>query len=380
MDAQQELQQTCLYQRHLAYGAKMVGFAGYCMPVQYPNGLLWEHRHTRSHAGLFDVSHMGQIRVAGPNAAQALEALVPANILDLPAGRQRYTFFTNEDGGILDDLMITNQGDAGFLLVVNAARKHQDLAWLQQHLACPTEYLEARALLALQGPAAAKILANRIPEIETMRFMDARSLSWQGIELWVSRSGYTGEDGFEISVLAQHANMLCSALLEDESVSLIGLGARDSLRLEAGLCLYGHDIDETTSPVEAQLTWAIPKVRRNGGTRAAGFPGAARILRELESGVSRVRCGILPDGRGAMREGTQLFDSPEDGTPIGRITSGCFGPSCERSIAMGYIPPRLATPGTRLWGEVRGKRIGAEVTPLPFYRHNYCRSPQTNNL
>lgn len=369
----QDLAQTCLHQHHLSYGAKMVPFAGYSMPVQYPNGLLWEHRHTRKQAGLFDVSHMGQIRLSGPTAAAELESLVPADIQGLKPGRQRYTYFTNPHGGILDDLMVTNQGEAGYLLVVNAARKQQDLAWLQEHLRCPIEYLEDRALLALQGPAAAAVLTEILPEVETMRFMDALTLNGQGLELWISRSGYTGEDGFEISVPSADASTLCSRLLEAEPVSWIGLGARDSLRLEAGLCLYGHDIDEQTSPVEANLTWAIQKVRRNGGARAGGFPGADRILTELESGVTRTRCGILPDGRGAMREGTQLFAAAEDTEPMGQVTSGCFGPSCDRSIAMGYLPPALATPGTRIFGEVRGKRIGAEVTTLPFYPHQYRR-------
>ena len=371
---QNTLAKTCLHQHHLSYGAKMVPFAGYDMPVQYPNGLLWEHRHTRKHAGLFDVTHMGQIRLQGPSAAAELEMLVPADIQGIQPGRQRYTYFMNENGGILDDLMVTNQGESGLLLVVNAARKEHDLAWLQQHLNCPIQYLEDRALIALQGPDAAAVLQSLLPQTENMRFMDAIATNWQGAELWISRSGYTGEDGFEISIPASDASALCATLLENEKVSWIGLGARDSLRLEAGLCLYGHDIDEQTSPVEANLAWAIQKVRRKGGAREGGFPGAERILAELESGITRTRCGILPDGRGAMREGTQLFASPEDSEPIGQVTSGCFGPSCERSIAMGYLPIALATPGTRIWGEVRGKRIGAEVTTLPFFPHNYHRA------
>ncbi|MFU8779756.1 MAG: glycine cleavage system aminomethyltransferase GcvT, partial [Kiritimatiellia bacterium] len=251
METQITLAQTCLYNRHLTYGAKMVPFAGYSMPVQYPNGLLWEHHHTRKHAGLFDISHMGQMRITGPNAATGLEALVPADIQGLLPGRQRYTYFTNADGGILDDIIVTHQGEAGLLLVVNAARKTHDLAWLQEHLNTPVEPLEDRALLALQGPAATDALAQMIPAIEAMRFMDAIIANWQGTELWISRSGYTGEDGFEISVAESHANDFCGKLLEDEKVSLIGLGARNSLRLEAGLCLYGHDINEQTSRIEA---------------------------------------------------------------------------------------------------------------------------------
>ena len=370
---QNTLSHTCLYERHVSYGAKMVPFAGYSMPVQYPKGLLWEHRHTRTHAGLFDVSHMGQIRLSGSTAAQELESLVPADIQGLKPGRQRYTFFTNSEGGILDDIMVANQGEAGLLLVVNAARKEADLAWLQEHLSCPVEYQQDRALIALQGPQAVNVLAGIIPDVANMRFLDTITALWQNTEIWISRSGYTGEDGFEMSLPSEMANAFSLQLLDQEAVTLVGLGARDSLRLEAGLCLYGHDIDESTSPVEANLTWAIQKVRRQGGAREGGFPGADRILAELESGPARIRCGILPDGRGAMREGTPLFADPEDSETIGQVTSGCFGPSCERSIAMAYIPTSLAKPGTRIWGEVRRKRIAADVTTLPFYPHNYNR-------
>ncbi len=372
---QNTTKKTCLYERHLSYGAKMVPFAGYSMPVQYPNGLLWEHRHTREQAGLFDVSHMGQIRLSGSKAAQELETIVPADIQGLKPGRQRYTFFTNAAGGILDDIMVANQGEAGLLLVVNAACKQADLAWLQQHLTGPIEYLADRALVALQGPKAATVLANIIPDIQTMRFMDTIITPWQGAELWISRSGYTGEDGFEISLPADNANAFCIQLLDHDAVAWIGLGARDSLRLEAGLCLYGHDINAETSPVEANLTWAIQKARRQGGSREGGFPGADRILAELASGPARIRCGILPDGRGAMREGTPLFATPDDSEAIGQVTSGCFGPSCERSIALAYLPTSLANPGTRIWGEVRKKRIPAEVATLPFHPHNYHRNP-----
>ena len=368
-----DLAHTCLHKLHLSYGARMVPFAGYSMPVQYPKGLLWEHRHTREKAGLFDVSHMGQIRLPDAKAAAELETLVPADILGLRPGRQRYTYFTNADGGILDDLMVTNQGEAGLLLVVNAACKQNDLAWLQENLRTPVESLPDRALLALQGPQAAAVLADCIPPVADMRFLDARIVETQGIELWITRSGYTGEDGFEISLPADQANAFCGMLLEHEAVTLIGLGARDSLRLEAGLCLYGHDMDTQTSPIEANLSWAIQKVRRIGGARAGGFPGATRILAELEDGVTRIRCGILPDGRGAMREGTALFATAEDSAPIGRVTSGCFGASCERSIALAYLPPETATADTRIWGDVRGKRVGAEVTTLPFYPHRYHR-------
>jgi aminomethyltransferase len=367
------LSQTCLYKLHLSYGAKMVPFAGYSMPVQYPKGLVWEHNHTRNKAGLFDVSHMGQIRLTGKNAAAELEKLVPADILGLAPGRQRYTYFTNPEGGILDDIMVTNQGDAGLFLVVNAARKAHDLAWLQEHLQSPVEYLESRALLALQGPAAVIALTPLLPQIANMRFMDAATITWQSAEIWISRSGYTGEDGFEISLPESIANAFCGRLLENDHVTLVGLGARDSLRLEAGLCLYGHDINENTSPAEAGLDWAIQKIRRTKGTRAGGFPGDTRILQELGCLPARIRCGLLPDGRGAMREGTPLFALPDDDAPIGHITSGSFGPSVERSIAMGYLPAKLAVKGTRVWGEVRGKRIGAEVSQLPFLTHKYYR-------
>jgi aminomethyltransferase len=357
---------------HTSHGAKMVPFAGYSMPVQYPKGILWEHRHTRSHAGLFDVSHMGQIRMADNNAAEELEKLVPADIINLKPGRQRYTFFTNAEGGIIDDLMVTNQGDAGLLLVVNAACKQTDLQWLQQ-LKTSVQYLDNRALIALQGPKASLALANELPAVMQMRFMDAIITQWKEQEVWVSRSGYTGEDGFEISLPARQATAFCQLLREQEDVTLVGLGARDSLRLEAGLCLYGHEIDTTTSPVEADLQWAIQKSRRSDGEREGGFPGAERILQELQEGTDRKRCGLLPEGRGAMREGTPLFAEEDDSTPIGTVTSGCFGPSCERSIAMGYLPTNLSEPGTQVWGEVRGRRILSEVTRLPFYPHQYCR-------
>jgi aminomethyltransferase len=368
----QDLSTTCLYELHREYGAKMVPFAGYSMPVQYPNGVLWEHRHTRSKAGLFDVSHMGQILLPGAAAAAALEKLVPADITSLKPGRQRYSFLTNTEGGVLDDIMVTNQGN-GLLLVVNAGCKVDDLAWLQEQLDTTIEPLPDRALLALQGPMAIDALAALIPGVATMKFMDAVTFEWQGAPLWITRSGYTGEDGFEISIPDHHAGTFTRRLLEQEYVALIGLGARDSLRLEAGLCLYGHEIDAATSPIEAGLGWAIQTVRRTGGAREGGFPGAKRILAEMATGPGQVRCGIMPEGRGAMREGTLLFAGPEDDEPAGRVTSGCFGPSCERSIAMAYLPPTRATPGTGIWGEVRGRRIAAEVTPLPFFPHRYCR-------
>ena len=374
-----DLKRTILYDLHLDLGAKMVPFAGWEMPVQYPPGVMKEHLHTRAAAGLFDVSHMGQVILrpksgALEDAAAALESLVPVSVLGLKEGRQRYALFTNEAGGILDDLMVANRGDHLFL-VVNAARAEADFAHLRAHLSdsCEIEVIADRALIALQGPKAEAALSRLNPYAAGMRFMDSASLGLFGEECWVSRSGYTGEDGYEISIPAAHAEELARALLEMEEVAPIGLGARDSLRLEAGLCLYGHDIDETTSPVEAALEWAIQKVRRRGGARAGGFPGAARILDELETGARRRRVGLLPEGRAPMREGTALFASETGGESIGTITSGGFGPSLERPVAMGYVPAELAANGTRLWGEVRGRRLAARVADLPFRPANYRR-------
>jgi len=358
-----DLRRTCLYDLHLELGAKMVPFAGYEMPVQYPMGVMGEHNHTRAHAGLFDVSHMGQVILRAP--AAALEALVPVDVKGLPEGRQRYALFTNADGGILDDLMVTNRGDHLFL-VVNAACKEADIAHLQAHLS-GVEPVTDRALLALQGPEAETALARLVPGVAAMRFMDASVFDWEGAELWVSRSGYTGEDGYEVSVPEARAEALARALLAMPEVAPIGLGARDSLRLEAGLCLYGHDIDTTTTPVEGALTWAIQKRRRLEG----GFPGAPRILRELAEGPDRLRVGLRPEGRAPMREGTPLYAAEDAAAPIGTITSGGFGPTVGAPIAMGYLPAWLAAPGTRVWGEVRGKRLPAVVSPLPFRPSTY---------
>ncbi len=357
----------------------MVPFAGYEMPVQYRLGVMKEHLHTRAAAGLFDVSHMGQVLLRPrsgqlEDAAEALETLVPVSVLGLKEGRQRYAMFTNETGGILDDLMIANRGDHLFV-VVNAACKLADVAHMRTHLSesCEIEVVEDRSLIALQGPRAEEVLARFNPYVEGMRFMDSVNLGFFGEECWVSRSGYTGEDGFEISVPNGKAEELAHALLAMEEVEPIGLGARDSLRLEAGLCLYGHDIDETTSPVEAALEWAIQKVRRRGGEREGGFPGAARILRELEEGAGRRRVGILPEGRAPMREGTALFAGDEGGEPIGNVTSGAFGPSIGRPVSMGYVAIEHATEGSTIYGEVRGKRLPATVSPLPFRPSTYKR-------
>lgn len=364
-----DLRRTPLFDLHRDLGGRMVPFAGYAMPVQYPAGVLAEHQRTRTAATLFDVSHMGQVILGGRGAAEALEALVPVDVLGLPEGRQRYAVFTSAAGGILDDLMVANRGDHLFL-VVNAARKAHDLAYLAAHVP-GVEPVTDRALLALQGPAAEAALAALVPGVRALRFMDVTVADWGGAELWISRSGYTGEDGFEISVPEGRAIALARALLARPGVLPAGLGARDSLRLEAGMPLYGHDIDEGTSPVEAGLAWAIQKVRRTGGARAGGFPGAARILRELAEGPARLRTGLRPEGRAPMREGTALFAAEDAAEPLGTITSGGFAPSLEAPIAMAYVPAALAVPGTRLWGELRGKRLPVVTAALPFRPSTY---------
>lgn len=362
---------------HRELGAKMVPFAGYEMPVQYAAGVMQEHLHTRSAAGLFDVSHMGQVILRGADyaaAALALETLVPVNIAGLGLNRQRYGFFTNDQGGILDDLMLANRGDHLFV-VVNAACKDADIAHLRANLpdGIAIEVIEDRALLALQGPESEAALARLNPAVADMTFMDVATVDLRGAECWVSRSGYTGEDGYEISVPAAQAEDLARALLEDDSVMPIGLGARDSLRLEGGLCLYGHDIDTGTTPVEAGLTWAIQKIRRTDGARAGGFPGADRILTELDKGALRSRVGLRPEGRAPMREGVQLFTETEGGDPVGQVTSGGFGPSVGGPVAMGYVPADLSAPGTLLYGEVRGKRLPVQVAALPFVPASFKR-------
>ncbi|WP_404381439.1 glycine cleavage system aminomethyltransferase GcvT [Caenispirillum salinarum] len=354
---------------HRELGAKMVPFAGYAMPVQYPMGVLKEHLHTRQAAGLFDVSHMGQCRIHGENRAEALEGLVTGDIQGLKTGRQRYTLFTNDEGGILDDLMVSNAGDHLYL-VVNAAVKDADFARLKAHLeprGCELEILDDRALIALQGPAAAKVMEHLAPPSTAMTFMTAGPLEVNGVPCFVTRSGYTGEDGFEISVPADQAEHLARHLLEQADVEPIGLGARDSLRLEAGLCLYGSDIDTTTTPVEAALTWAISKRRREEG----GFPGADVILKQREEGPARKRVGIRPAGRAPARAHTEIQDTA--GRTVGEITSGGFGPSVNGPVAMGYVETALAEPGTPLQLIVRGKAMPADVAALPFVKQNYHR-------
>ncbi len=374
-----ELLKTPLFDLHVSLGGKMVPFAGYDMPVQYPMGVMKEHNHTREQSGLFDVSHMGQVILRAKSgdtrdAALALETLVPMSIAGVAENRQRYAFFTNEQGGILDDLMVANRGDHLFL-VVNAACKDADIAHMRAHLsdACDIEVIEGRALLALQGPASEIALSRLSLDVAAMRFMDVMTTEIMGVECWVSRSGYTGEDGYEISVPNSKAVALAEALLGMEEVAPIGLGARDSLRLEAGLCLYGNDIDTGTTPVEAALLWAIQKVRRADGERAGGFPGADVILDQMANGASRKRVGIQPSGRAPMRGHTVLFADETSTDPIGEITSGGFGPTVQAPVAMGYVPTELAKIGTEIFAEVRGKRMPATVAAMPFTPANFKR-------
>ncbi|MCY0093596.1 glycine cleavage system aminomethyltransferase GcvT [Hoeflea ulvae] len=379
MDTTADLLKTPLHSLHLELGARMAGFAGYDMPIQYPMGVMKEHIYTRSHAGLFDVSHMGQILIRPKSgdlrdAALALETIAPVDIADLKPGRQRYGLFTNEDGGLEDDFMVANRGDHLYL-VVNAACKHADLARIQAALSdsCEIEAQFDRGLIALQGPDAETALSAYAPEAADMLFMDVMVLEIAGVPAVVSRSGYTGEDGYEISLPAEETDRIARLILSDESIAPIGLGARDSLRLEAGLCLYGHDIDETTTPVEANLKWAIQKVRRKGGAREGGFPGAGVILGQFENGATRTRVGLQPTGKAPIRAEVEIFEQETGGEPAGIVTSGGFGPSANAPVAMGYVPAALAATGTRLYAEVRGKRLEITVAALPFVPSNYKR-------
>ena len=366
------LARTPLYALHRELGARMVPFAGYEMPVQYPTGIIKEHLHTRTAAGLFDISHMGQVRLAGSKPAAALESLVPVDVVDLGVDRQRYALFTNEAGGILDDLMIANFGDH-LLLVVNAACKSQDFAHLRAHLGdrCEVEALTDRALLALQGPQAGAVLARLAPDTAPMIFMSVGRFTLGGASCFISRSGYTGEDGFEISVPAERAEALARLLLAEPEVAPIGLGARDSLRLEAGLCLYGHDIDTTTTPVEADLAWAMSKSRRAGGARPGGYPGAETIMRQIQEGVGRKRVGLLTQGRMPVREGAELVAAGR--RVVGKVTSGGFGPTVGAPIAMGYVDAEFAARGTELSAIVRGQSVPIAVATTPFVPASYKR-------
>jgi aminomethyltransferase len=346
------------------------------MPVQYPAGLMAEHKHTRNAAGLFDISHMGQLRLVGPDAAAAFETLMPVDVIGLAPGKQRYGLLLNDDGGILDDLMFFNEGNNSLFVIVNGACKVTDIAHIQARIGqrCQVLPLPDQALLALQGPQAGAVLARLAPGSEKLVFMTGGALSIGGIPVFATRSGYTGEDGFEISVAAADADRLARLLLAQPEVMPIGLGARNSLRLEAGLCLYGSDIDTTTTPVEAALTWAIQKVRRTGGERAGGFPGAHKVLAQLEGGTgapARKRVGLVALERVPVRDGT-LLQTP-DGQDIGQVTSGLLGPSVDQPVAMGYVATAHATPGTRVHAIVRGKPVPMEVRPMPFVPARYYR-------
>ncbi|MEM7731462.1 MAG: glycine cleavage system aminomethyltransferase GcvT [Pseudomonadota bacterium] len=372
-----ELKTTPMHALHHELGGKMVPFAGYEMPVQYGLGVMKEHLHTRARAGLFDVSHMGQVILHHDDGymavADAMEGLVPVNLLDLRDGRQRYGFFTADNGGILDDLMMARRG-AEMFMVVNAACKEADIAHMRGKLkGVYVEEISDRALLALQGPASEAVLDALVPGVGAMRFMDVTILPSRFGDLWISRSGYTGEDGYEVSVAEDHAVALARALLDHGDVEPIGLGARDSLRLEAGLCLYGHDVDTTTTPVEARLNWAIGAIRRTRGAREGHFPGSEVILRQLENGADRLRVGLRPEGRAPMREGTELFASEDSDKALGIVTSGAFGPTIEGPVSMGYVARGFSAEGGRVFGEVRGKRLPARVTALPFTQARFKR-------
>ncbi len=373
----QALKRTPLYELHCELGAKLTEFAGYEMPVQYSLGILGEHQHTRTKAGLFDVSHMGQIILRGSSyqeTALAFERAIPMDVLGLKVGRQRYGFLTTDGGGILDDLMFSNRKDHIFA-VLNAACKDSDIVHLRTLLEpeISIEVIENRALIALQGPASETVLSEFNSQISAMKFMDVETLSIAGAECWISRSGYTGEDGFEISIPSSAAEAITRSILSKQEVEFIGLGARDSLRLEAGLCLYGHDIDEETTPVEASLTWAIQKARRTNGERANGFLGDDIITQQLDTGTYRKRVGFLPQTRAPMREGVEIYETESSKEVIGKITSGGYGPTVGHPVAMGYINSEYVDSNDNLFGELRGKRVPVKIAQLPFVLLNFKR-------
>ena len=374
MSADQNLLTTPLNALHLELGARMVPFAGYSMPVQYPAGLVAEHHHTRTAAGLFDVSHMGQLRLVGPDAATAFESLMPVDVIGLGLHKQRYGLLLNDEGGIIDDLMFVNRGDDIFV-IVNGACKHGDLAHIQSRIAsrCTIEPQFDRALLALQGPQAVTALARLLPGVNQLVFMTGMAATWEGADLYVTRSGYTGEDGFEISLPANAADAFARALLAQPEVKPIGLGARNSLRLEAGLCLYGNDIDATTTPPEAALNWAMQKVRRNGGARAGGFPGADKVLAQLDGSqaAQRLRVGLVALERVPVREHVELHN--DAGHKVGEVTSGLLAPTADKPVALAYVQAEYAAMGTRLNAMVRGKSVPMEVSALPFVPNRYYR-------
>ena len=366
---------TPLNALHIELGARMVPFAGYSMPVQYPAGLMAEHLHTRQAAGLFDVSHMGQLKLVGPDAAAAFETLVPVDVVGLPEGKQRYGLLLNDEGGIIDDLMFFNQGGGTLFVIVNGACKVGDIAHIQARIGgrCQVVPLPDHGLLALQGPQAAAALARLVPGVEKLVFMSGGSFAWSGVELFITRSGYTGEDGFEISVPGAQAEALARALLAQPEVKPIGLGARNSLRLEAGLCLYGNDIDTTTTPAEGALNWAIQKVRRTGGARAGGFPGADKVLAQIDdpAQLTRKRVGLIAKERVPVREPAVLENM--DGQAIGQVTSGLLSPTLNQPIALAYVQPDYAAPGTEVFAMVRGKPVPMVVAPTPFVPTRYYR-------
>ncbi|MBL4827949.1 MAG: glycine cleavage system aminomethyltransferase GcvT [Spongiibacteraceae bacterium] len=376
-NSEQSLKHTPLHDLHIELRGKMVPFTGYSLPVQYTSGIIKEHTHTRQQAGLFDVSHMGQIRIKGPGAATALEALVPIDVAALATFKQSYAVFTNEQGGILDDLIITRWGEDDFFLVLNAACKEQDVAHLRQHLTgLEIEILEDRALLALQGPKAHTVIEKLAPQSAELTFMNGcwaniNTLDNSSAECFITRSGYTGEDGFEISIPAALATQVAKRLLSFECVKPIGLGARDSLRLEAGLCLYGHDMDENTTPIEAGLTWSISKSRRSDGEKAGHFLGAQRILEQMKNGTTRKRLGFIVNSRIPVREGADIIN--QDDKVIGKITSGGFAPTLSGPIAMGYAEPEYAPEGTQVFALVRGKKIPMTLKKMPFVKQTYVR-------
>ncbi|WP_396428817.1 glycine cleavage system aminomethyltransferase GcvT [Limnohabitans sp.] len=374
MTAASDLLTTPLNALHIELGARMVPFAGYSMPVQYPAGLVAEHHHTRSAAGLFDVSHMGQLRLTGPDAAAAFESLMPVDVIGLGVHKQRYGLLLNNEGGIIDDLMFVNRGEDIFV-IVNGACKHGDLAHIQQRIGsrCTVEPQFDRALLALQGPQAVSALQRLVPGVEQLVFMTGMAAVWQGADLYVTRSGYTGEDGFEISLPAHAADAFARALLAQPEVKPIGLGARNSLRLEAGLCLYGNDIDNTTTPVEANLNWAMQKVRRTGGARAGGFPGTDKILSQLDGTfpAQRLRVGLVGLERVPVREHVDLHN--DAGQKVGEVTSGLLAPTADQPVALAYVQAEYAASGTRLNAMVRGKSVPMQVSPLPFVPNRYVR-------
>ena len=368
-----EIRITPFHQMHVDAGAKMVPFAGYEMPVSYPLGIKKEHNQTRERAGLFDVSHMGQIRLSGEHAMSALESLVPVDIIDLPLMKTRYALFTNENGGVLDDLMVTNLGDNTLFLVVNAACKYDDYEHLKSHLgsSCELDLHDDLALLALQGPKANKVLSELAPSVKEMTFMTAKQVMINEIDCFITRSGYTGEDGFEISVSNQDAESLADILLSSEEVEWIGLGARDSLRLEAGLSLYGHELDTNHSPVESSLNWALSKVRRLGEEREGNYLGDNIILKQLENGSDTKVVGLLPEGRMPVRDGAIIQD--ENGTQVGYVTSGGFGPTLNKPISIARLETKVSKGQSKLFALVREKKIAVEIIKLPFVKHNYYR-------